>query len=68
MFVREPLPVDMIVDIVVFRLAHGLFVRFLADEFGVRTSTIRKYVVLVVGVLFDEHKFFARYISIPYGP
>jgi predicted DNA-binding transcriptional regulator YafY len=58
----------MIVGIVVFRLAHGLSARLLADRFGVGASTIRKYVDLVVGVLSDEHKFFARYISIPHGP
>ena len=68
MFVREPLPVDMIVGIVVFRLAHGLSAILLADRFGVGASTIRKYVDLVVGVLSDEHNFFAKYISIPHGP
>ena len=50
-FVREPLPVHMIVGVVVFRLAHGLSARLLADRFGVGASTIRKYVDLVVRVL-----------------
>ena len=54
MFVQEPPPVDMIVGIVVFRLAHGFSARLLADRFGVGASTIRKYVDLVVGVLSDE--------------
>ena len=66
-FVREPLPVDMIVGIVVFRLAHGLSARLLADRFGVGASTIRKYVDLVVGVLSDEQKLFSKYISTPHG-
>jgi hypothetical protein len=58
----------MIVGIVVFRLAYHLSARLLADRFGVKASTIRKYVDLVVGDLSDEHNFFTRYISIPYGP
>ena len=45
LFVREPLHVDMIVGIVVFRMAHGLSARLLADRFGVGASTIRKYVI-----------------------
>jgi hypothetical protein len=48
MFVRKPMHVDMIVSIVVFRLAHGLFATLLADKFGVRTSTIHKYIDLVI--------------------
>jgi hypothetical protein len=66
MFVRKFLHVDMIVGIVVFRLAHGLSARLVADRFGVGASTIRKYVDIVIGVLSDEHNFFARYISIPH--
>ena len=57
MFVREPLPVDIIIGIVVFCLNHGLSARLLADRFGVGAPTIRKYIDLVVGVLSDEHNF-----------
>ena len=57
-FVQEPLPIDMIVGIVVFRLAHGLSARLLADRFEVGSSIIRKYVDLVFGVLSVEQFFF----------
>ena len=57
-FVQDPLHVELIVDIVVFHLAHGFSVRLSADRFGVGTSTIRKYVDLVVGVLSGEQLLF----------
>ena len=57
-FVQDPLHVELIVDIVVFHLAHGFNVRLSADRFGVGTSTIRKYVDLVVGVLSGEQLLF----------
>lgn len=60
---------DMIVGIlVVFRTVHKLSEKILADRFRVIASTICKYNDLVVGILFDERKLFAKYIFILHGP
>lgn len=67
MFVRDSLLVHKAIGLVVYKVAHGYSATFTTDRFCVGASTIRNYMDIIVDVLSDEQKPFARYISIQWG-
>ncbi len=66
-FVRAPLEIRKVDGIVLYRLAHGIIAKFLANRFNVGASTIRKYIRIVLDVLVSRDKLFVKYISVPSG-
>jgi len=66
-FVRAPLEVDRAVALVIFRLAHGLSARQVAEKYNVGASTVGKYTLIVTAALSDAAKLYSRYVAIPTG-
>ena len=66
-FVRAPLEFRKVVSIVLYRLAHGITAKIIADRFNVGASTIRKYMRIVLDALVSRDKLFGKYISVPSG-
>lgn len=65
MFVKETLPIQKVVGLVVYRPTHGCSANFMIDMFCVGTSIKQRYMDFIIGVLSDEQKLCAWYISIP---
>eukprot|EP01018_Ginkgo_biloba_P006263 Gb_03989 [translate_table: standard] len=66
-FVRAPLEVERAVALVIFRLAHGLSARQVAEKYNVGASTVGKYTLIVTAALSDASKLYSRYVTIPTG-
>uniref|UniRef100_A0A0D6R5D3 DDE Tnp4 domain-containing protein n=1 Tax=Araucaria cunninghamii TaxID=56994 RepID=A0A0D6R5D3_ARACU len=66
-FVRAPLEVERAVALVIFRLAHGLSARQVAENYNVGASTVGKYTLIVTAALADPSKLYSRYVAIPTG-
>jgi DNA-binding NarL/FixJ family response regulator len=66
-FVRAPLEIRKTVGIVLYRLAHGITAKIIADRFNVGASTVRKYMRIVLDALVSRDKLFGKYISVPSG-
>jgi hypothetical protein len=49
--------------IVIYRFANGFSVTYMANQFNVIASTLKKYVDIVCDVLIDKDKLFNKYIG-----
>ena len=58
---REPLYVQKVVDLVLYRLAHGYVATFLANPFYVGASTVCKCMDIILDIVSDEQKLSAWY-------
>lgn len=65
--VRAPLEVERAVAMVLYRLAHGLSAREVAEKYNVGPSTVGKYTLIVASALADANKLYSRYVAIPTG-
>lgn len=66
-FARAPHEVERAVALVIFRLAHGLSARQVAEKYDVGASTVGKYTLVVTSALADANKLYSRYVAIPTG-
>lgn len=65
--VRAPIESQKAIALAIYRLAHGTSATEMKDCFGVRVSTIPKYLDIVVNALTDSNKLLAKNIFLPQG-
>ncbi len=62
MFMWTPLPISKVMNIVLYRLTHGIFVEHMGDLYNIGASIIRKYTTMVCEILANNDKLFNNYI------
>lgn len=67
MYVRAPLEIERAVAMVLYRFAHGLSAREVAEKYNVGASTVGKYTLIVASALAEANKLYGRYVAIPTG-
>jgi hypothetical protein len=66
--VRAPIPVRKQIKLVLFQLAKGMSHELMNDLYGCGASTIRKYTIIVCGILSTRDRgLFSTYIHAPTG-
>ncbi|KAI5077129.1 hypothetical protein GOP47_0006953 [Adiantum capillus-veneris] len=66
-YVKAPLEIERAVAMVLYRLAHGLSAREVAEKYNVGASTVGKYTLIVASALSEANKLYGRYVAIPTG-
>jgi hypothetical protein len=61
-FVRTPIPLKKTMKMVLYQLAHGIFLEKMKALYGVGASTIKKYTYIVCDVLSNGDKLFLIYV------
>jgi hypothetical protein len=64
-FVRTHIPLKKAMKMVLYRLAHGIFLERMNALYDVGASTIRKYIYIVCDVLSNGDKLFSVYVHTP---
>ncbi len=66
-FVKTPIPFKKSMKMVLYQLAHGIFLEKMKALYGVGVFTIRKYTYIICDVLFNGDKLFSIYVHILIG-